>query len=312
MNDFKEIPFPDVTVLITSFNASSTIAACLDSLRNQCTNRPFEIVLVDSGTDETANIVGANYPEVKLLRSPVRLYCGEARNRGIRESRAQLIAFLDADCVVPETWLEAVYQAHSRPYLAVSGSVHNGSKSLVSWAYYFCEFNLWVPAQETRTVQEAPGCALSLKRAAFERFGPFREGAYCSDTAFHWRMQAAGESVFFCPAITVHHVYENNWLDLLRHICEHRRHFAAMEIQERHLGLRKRLIAAAKTPLLPVLLPIIVAWRLRRSKSLYIPYLKAALPVFLGFCARAWGQFLGYLFRSRNSGQRRQGRCFLT
>jgi GT2 family glycosyltransferase len=280
--------------LIASFNARATIQACLDSLRGQRTARPFEIILVDSGTDGTAELVASQYPEVKLSHFSQRLYPGDARNRGFASARAPVVAFLDADCVVLDNWVEAVCEAHRQPYLAVGGAVHNGWPSLASWAYYFCEFNLWVPARQARRLQEAPGCALSIKRAALARFGPFPEKDYCSDTVFHWRMQAAGEPVLFWPRIAVYHTFGGGWMQLLRHVAEHRRHFAAVQVRERGWGRPRRLIAMLVRPLHPFLLTAAVAWRLRRAPRLYPPFLAAAVPVFAAFCARTYGEFQGY------------------
>jgi GT2 family glycosyltransferase len=297
MNHSMDTTAPELTVLIASFNARTTIEACLNSLRSQRTERCFEIILIDSGTDNTAAVVASQYPEVMLIHLPKRLYCGDARNLGIAKARAQLVAFLDADCIVPENWAEAICDAHSHSSLTVAGSVQNGSRSLASWTYYFCEFNLWIPARIPRQIREAPGCALSMKRSAFDRFGPFPEGTYCSDTAFHWRMQEAGESVLFWPAIVVHHTYHKSWKHLFSHIVEHRRHFAAIEVREHKWGSGRRLMAILTLPFLPFLLLAAVAWRLRRAPRLYIPYLAAASPTFLGFCARTYGQFLGYISR---------------
>jgi len=285
---------PELMVLITSFNARATIEACLDSLRRQRTARPFEITLVDSGADGTAELVASRYPEVRLLRSSRRLYPGEARNWGMEQARAPLVAFLDTDCVVLDNWVEAVREAHDQPYLIVGGAVHNGWRSLASWAYYFCEFSLWVPARHPRRIREAPGCAMSMKRAAFERFGPFPEKTYCSDTVFHWRMQQAGEEVLFWPAIAVYHSYMEGWEPLLSHIAKHRRHFAAIQARERGWGRTRRLLAMLARPLHPLLLTGAVAWRLRRAPQLYPPFLAAVLPMFLGFCARACGEIQGY------------------
>jgi len=287
---------PELTVLIASYNARTTIEACLNSLRSQRTERHCEIILIDSGTDDTAAVVASQYPEVTLLHFTKRLYCGDARNIGMAKARAPLVAFLDADCIVPENWVEAICDAHSHSNLTVAGSVHNGSHSLARWTYYFCEFNLWVPSRVPRQIRETPGCALSMKRSAFDRFGPFLEGTYCSDTAFHWRMQEAGEQVLFWPAIAVRHTYLNGWKHLLSHIVEHRRHFAAIEVRERKWRGGRRLMAILTLPFLPLLLTAAVAWRLQRSPRLYVPYLATALPAFLGFCARAYGQFLGYMF----------------
>jgi glycosyltransferase involved in cell wall biosynthesis len=45
---------PELSVIITMFNAAGTIERCLQSLRAQRTSRRYEVVVVDSGRDETA------------------------------------------------------------------------------------------------------------------------------------------------------------------------------------------------------------------------------------------------------------------
>jgi hypothetical protein len=47
-------------------------------------------------------------------------------------------------------------------------------------------------------------------------------------------------------------------------------------------------------PLHPFLLTGAVAWRLRRAPRLYPPFLAAAVPVFVAFCARTYGEIQGY------------------
>lgn len=89
---------PELSVIITSYNARETVARCVESIRQQRTARNFEIILVDSSSDDTARMVRDHYPEVRLISSRFRLYCGDARNIGMAASRADLIAFLDADC----------------------------------------------------------------------------------------------------------------------------------------------------------------------------------------------------------------------
>ena len=64
---------PQLSVIIASYNARDTVAACLDSLRCQETSIPFEVLLVDSSTDGTAEVVRHHYAEVRLITSPQRL-----------------------------------------------------------------------------------------------------------------------------------------------------------------------------------------------------------------------------------------------
>lgn len=64
----------------------------------------YEIVVIDSSTDRTPEIAG----KIKNLRvfSLKGLGFAHARNSGIKNSRNEVIAFTDADCIVPKDWLK--------------------------------------------------------------------------------------------------------------------------------------------------------------------------------------------------------------
>jgi glycosyltransferase involved in cell wall biosynthesis len=136
---------PDVSVVVASFNERDAIERCLASLERQETSRSFEVIVIDSSIDGT-DAVARRFPFVRVFHFPERKYCGDARNEGLALARADVIAFLDADCFVENDWIEAIFRAHQSPYLAVGGVIENGApESLLAWAYYFCEFNLWLP-----------------------------------------------------------------------------------------------------------------------------------------------------------------------
>jgi len=115
---------PRVSVVITTYNYEQFVAAAIESVLRQ-TVRPDEIVVVDDGsTDGTAAVV-ARYAGrgVRYIRQ-ANAGAGAARNRGIRETRGDLIAFLDAD----DRWLPdklARQLAHLRRYPA-AGLVTGG------------------------------------------------------------------------------------------------------------------------------------------------------------------------------------------
>src|SRR6476661_6221086 len=88
---------PRVSVVITTYNYERFIAAAIESVLGQ-TVRPDEIVVVDDGsTDGTAAVVARYAAQgVRYIRQ-ANAGAGAARNRGIRETRGDLLAFLDAD-----------------------------------------------------------------------------------------------------------------------------------------------------------------------------------------------------------------------
>lgn len=86
---------PAISVIIPAYNAERFLRATLESLRAQ-TFRDFETVVVDDGsTDNTSGVV-REYPEVRLI-TQTNGGVAAARNRGVRESRSEWVAFLDAD-----------------------------------------------------------------------------------------------------------------------------------------------------------------------------------------------------------------------
>jgi glycosyltransferase involved in cell wall biosynthesis len=89
---------PAISVVIPAYNRGAQIAACVQSVLDQ--DFPdFEVVVVDDGSsDETARIVEAiDDRRVRCLRQGTNRGVCAARNRGILEANAPLIAFLDSD-----------------------------------------------------------------------------------------------------------------------------------------------------------------------------------------------------------------------
>ena len=293
-------PPPDLSVVIASYNAGRTIEACLDSLRSQKTSRTFETLLVDSSADGTAALVRQKYPEVQLITSPSRLYCGDARNLALPQARADIIAFLDADCVVESGWVDAVLQAQHPPHMLVSGVIENGTpESQVAWAYYFCEFSQWLPRRDSGEIDEGAGCCLSFQRQAYEAYGPFLGGTYSSDTAFHWRAWRDGHKVYLDPAIRVYHRTLYTVREYLGHVAFHRQCYAQVKGRERHLGLAQRLVHIITAPALPFVLLAATGIHVAKSRRHLRKFLGCLPLLFAGLCARAWGEFWGFMAPQR-------------
>jgi glycosyltransferase involved in cell wall biosynthesis len=91
---------PLVSVIIPTFNRAAIVARAIDSVLRQ-TYRPLHVIVVDDGsTDETPEVLKAYGSTIMSVRQD-NAGPAVARNRGIRESQGDLIAFLDSD----DTWL---------------------------------------------------------------------------------------------------------------------------------------------------------------------------------------------------------------
>ena len=90
----------NVSVVIPCFNRIKTLSRSIDSVVNQ-TYKPSEIIIVDDGsTDGTRDFIIKSYPNIKYFFQPKK-GVSSARNKGIRESSSDWVAFLDSD----DEWL---------------------------------------------------------------------------------------------------------------------------------------------------------------------------------------------------------------
>jgi len=91
----------EVSVIIPLYNKGKYIARALDSIFAQ-TYQDFEVIVVDDGSTDNGPDIVKQYadPRLRIIRQQ-NAGPGAARNRGIAESLAFYVAFLDAD----DEWL---------------------------------------------------------------------------------------------------------------------------------------------------------------------------------------------------------------
>lgn len=91
---------PVVSVIIPTFNRARTVVGAIDSVLRQ-TWRSTEVIVVDDGsTDNTIEVLKAYGNAITYVRQE-NAGPAAARNRGIRQSQGDLVAFLDSD----DAWL---------------------------------------------------------------------------------------------------------------------------------------------------------------------------------------------------------------
>ncbi len=186
-----------VSVIMPAYNAAATIAESLRTIRAQNHPRLETIVVDDGSTDDTVAVVRRECPDARIF---VQENAGPAvaRNRAIRESGGELLAFLDADDLWPDDklarqlpWLEP----GSEFDLAV-GQMRKFTGSAAEGYDFDGEAFLFVL-----------GCGL-YRRELFDRIGTFDEslpGGYSEDTDWFMRAWEAKCRIKFQPEVTIHY-----------------------------------------------------------------------------------------------------------
>jgi glycosyltransferase involved in cell wall biosynthesis len=131
---------PAVSVIMPTYNRRVCIAEAVRSVQNQSLEA-WELAIVDDGSsDDTPQVLKEfeNDPRIKYISQP-HLGVAAARNRGIRETSARLIAYLDTD----NTWFPnflsfAVRHLSTHPeqdsaYGALVTHLHNLDQTCILW-----------------------------------------------------------------------------------------------------------------------------------------------------------------------------------
>lgn len=103
---------PEISVIVPVYNVEAYLRECLDSILSQ-TFSDFELILVDDGSADGSGAICDAYaktdPRVTAIHQP-NAGQAAARNRGVKESKAELLCFIDSDDVAHPALLETFLQ----------------------------------------------------------------------------------------------------------------------------------------------------------------------------------------------------------
>ncbi|HZX11921.1 MAG TPA: glycosyltransferase [Candidatus Nanoarchaeia archaeon] len=91
------------SIIVITYNEEKNIDECIQSLLHQ-DYEDYELLVVDASEDQTATRASL-YPRVRVIKSEKKGF-GIQRNLGVKHATGHYIAFTDADCIAPPTWLK--------------------------------------------------------------------------------------------------------------------------------------------------------------------------------------------------------------
>jgi glycosyltransferase involved in cell wall biosynthesis len=208
---------PLVSVVIPTYNGHKTIVQCLETVTNQQTNFPYEVIVVDSSPEPVEPFIKPRFPQVKYVHNKQRLSCAEARNLGIELAKGDFIAFVDQDVSLPNDWLVRVVKwLQEGNICGVGCAIANSNKwSIPAWIVHLTEFPTSLPGGYPHFVESFPTAACCYRRSVFQdiRFPPTL-GAGGDDIMLNIALTRRGMKLLNDPTIVVKHPTRSEWKDI--------------------------------------------------------------------------------------------------
>ena len=177
------------TIVVPAFNEEEYLSATLDAIEESATrlldriDGAVETIVVDNNSaDRTAAaaLVGGatvvHEPEQGIARS---------RNSGARHADGEVLVFVDADVIVPPTFLQAIHAALGDP-ACLGGAVDVDYRPQRRFARFY--LRAW--RLLARLTGMAQGAAQFSRASAFEEAGGYDETAWIGeDVDFFWSLK---------------------------------------------------------------------------------------------------------------------------
>ncbi len=206
-----------ISIIIPVYNSEGTVENCLDSLLNQSYNGEYEIIVVNDGsTDNTVGIV-ERYP-VKLLAQQHR-GPATARNLGAKETKGDLLLFIDSDCVADSNWVQEMTKPfENSDVVGVQGSYRSKQFEIVArFAQYEIE-ERYEKMGKNRYIDFIGSYSAGYRRDIFLNAGGFDENfpiASGEDADLSFRLSSEGYKMVFNPNAIVYHKHPDSLFEYL-------------------------------------------------------------------------------------------------
>jgi len=214
-----------ISVVICTYNRDSAFEDTIRSFLDIRTGEiDHELLLMDNNSSDGTRGIGlrfaSRFPWIRYVNEPVQGH-PHSKNRAIRESRGEVVAFVDDDVYFSPGWLKAIASCFERrPDVSCVGGrvVPHFEVDRPSWVE---DEMLWIYGvtrygEHEREIlpPEIPiGCNMAFRRAVFEKIGDFhaalgrKPGILLSGDEDHFlhRLAKAGLRTLYSPDAQVSH-----------------------------------------------------------------------------------------------------------
>lgn len=208
-----------ISVIIPNYNGGATIRRCLDAVFASWYKR-FEVIVVDDCSSDASVDVVREFP-CRLIQLDRRSGAARARNTGARNSRGDILFFLDADCVMLENTLKMVDKAVAGldgEYAVIGGTYTRKPYDDSFYSSFQSVFVNYFEMKRGERPDYIATHALAIERRYFLESAGFREDflPILEDVEFSHRLRASGGRLVMSPDVLVRHIFGFSFTGSLR------------------------------------------------------------------------------------------------
>lgn len=193
------------------------VAIIIPNLHSPVIDEVVTAVLTQTETAMAVWVVGQDrhdriplHPQVHILVTPEPVYPGVARNLGAAKAAADadVLIFLDADCVPQPGWLPALLEARqAHPDAgAISGAMLPQSNGFIQYCGQIANFHEFLHLHPPALRPTLASFSLLVPRVAWDGSGGFDpQLRHTEDMDFTLRLRAQGWTLWFEPRARVYH-----------------------------------------------------------------------------------------------------------
>lgn len=198
-----------VSVIVPTFNASTTIERCLESISYQDYPNVDIIVVDDASTDDT--LKRASSFNVTIISNQKNYGVAQARNRGVEHTDSDIVVFIDSDVAIPvDAISRTLKRFEENTNIIAVGGVYSDNTKPYNFITDFLNLDLAYRGSVNPPLVKYLGSSfLAIRKETFVHVGGFSTAfhhATAEDIEFGYRVSKGNNVMLSDSTIQIDHL----------------------------------------------------------------------------------------------------------
>lgn len=207
---------PFTSVIVASWKEGRRAGTCIESLLAQSYPKDkMEIIVIGGGDSASTSILKkfSDSGSIIFIERHGNSPKWESVNMGIKYSKGEVLAFIDADCIAPQDWLARLNQNFCGDVMGVIGyAIPTSDSNFISKAHWISFPALIFSMNALRFPVHCGACS-AFKKEAFTRYGLSFRDSFIEDLVFTLEARRKGVKYVFDKNSIVKHAFPTTLIE---------------------------------------------------------------------------------------------------